>query len=180
MNMRLWAEAIGFLDDEVLEPYMEKKMSLSPGGVKNSLLEGGNSMNPKTGQKKWVITILIAAVLIAAAVAVAIFAGAGPDAPVVETPVDGPETGVYYYDTAEGEYLLTLNSGDSFTIAGPSLNKSGKYVVTESGIELDFVKDEDGTGSITVDGDVMNLQYKDKTMRFLKKIGLFVLFKIVP
>ena len=53
-------------------------------------------MNPKTGQKKWVITILIAAVLIAAAVAVAIFAGSGPDAPVVETPVDGPETGVYY------------------------------------------------------------------------------------
>ena len=133
-------------------------------------------MNQKPVQSKWWIAIAIAAVLVVAGIAIAIFAGAGPDAPVVETPVDGPETGVYYYDTAEGEYLLTLNSGDSFTIAGPSLNKSGKYVVTESGIELDFVKDEDGTGSITVDGDVMNLQYMDKTMRFLKKVTYAVTF----
>jgi hypothetical protein len=142
MNENILEEAISHLGENLLTQHMEKKVSLSSKRFSNWFINiftrGGTSMNPKTGQKKWVITILIAAVLIAAAVAVAIFAGSGPDAPVVETPVDGPETGVYYYDTAEGEYVLTLNSGNKFTIAGPSLNKSGKYVVTESGIELDF------------------------------------------
>ena len=180
MNENILEEAISHLSENLLTQHMEKKVSLSSKRFSNWFINiftrGGTSMNPKTGQKKWVITILVAAVLIAAVVAVAIFAGSGPDAPVVETPVDGPETGVYYYDTAEGEYVLTLNSGEIFTIAGPSLNKTGKYVVTENGIELDFVKDEDGTGAITVDGDVMNLQYKDKTMRFLKKVTYAVTF----
>jgi hypothetical protein len=44
-----------------------------------------------------------------------------------EEPIpEGPETGVYYYDTALGEYVLTLNGGDNFTLAGPDVNKSGK------------------------------------------------------
>ncbi|MBQ1982103.1 MAG: InlB B-repeat-containing protein, partial [Clostridia bacterium] len=134
-------------------------------------------MNPNSGRKKWVITIVIAAILIAAAVAVAIFAGPKPENPVVEKPAESP-LGVYYYDTAEGEYLLTLSQGNVFMISGPSLNKSGKCVVTDNGIELDFVKDEDGTGAITIDGDVLNLQYKDKTMRFLEKKTFKVNFNV--
>ena len=90
MNKQNWSEAIGCLGEKVLEQHLEKKVTMKSYQSNNSFIEGGNSMNPKTGQKKWVITILIAAVLIAAAVAVAIFAGAGPDAPVVETPVDRP------------------------------------------------------------------------------------------
>ena len=134
-------------------------------------------MNPNSGRKKWVITIVIAAVLIAAAVAVAIFAGQGPDDPVVETPKESP-IGLYYYDTAEGEYLLTLSEGNVFMISGPSLNKSGKCVVTDNGIELDFVKDEDGTGSLKEENGVMTLQYKDKTMRFLEKKTYKVNFNV--
>ncbi|MBE6978311.1 MAG: hypothetical protein E7438_06740, partial [Ruminococcaceae bacterium] len=128
-------------------------------------------------KKNWPrLAIIAAAVLVLAIVVVVSLPGGGGlngDEPAM---ADGPETGVYYYDTAEGEYLLSLNSGNSFTIAGPSLNKSGKYAVTENGIELDFIRDEDGIGSIVTEGDVLTLQYKDTTMRFLKKVTYAVTF----
>ena len=152
-------------------------MRISPGGGNNTSSKGGNSMKPNSGRKKWVITIVIAAILIAAAVAVAILVGPGTDDPVVDVPKESP-LGVYYYDTAEGEYLLTLTQGNVFMISGPSLNKSGKCIVNGDGIELDFVKDEDGTGSLKEENGVMVLQYKDKTMRFLEKKTFKVNFNV--
>ncbi|MBE6977411.1 MAG: hypothetical protein E7438_02050, partial [Ruminococcaceae bacterium] len=122
------------------------------------------------------IAVVLAAVLVLTAVAI-IALPEQSNGPVSDPqPADGPETGIYYYETKEGEYLLSLNSGNSFTIAGPSLNKSGKYAVTENGIELDFIRDEDGIGSIVTEGDVLTLQYKDTTMRFLKKVTYAVTF----
>ena len=160
MKAQVLEDAIENLGRDVVEKHLKKKLSIISRQSKNTISKGGNSMNPNSGRKKWVITIVIAAVLIAAAVAVAIFAGQGTDDPVVETPKESP-IGLYYYDTAEGEYLLTLSEGNVFMISGPSLNKSGKCVVTDSGIELDFVKDEDGTGSLKEENGVMTLQYKD-------------------
>ena len=90
--------------------------------------------------------------------------------------VEGPESGVYYYDTQDGEYVLSMSSGDIFTIAGPGLNKTGTYIVSENGILLDFLRDEDGTGSIVMDGDVLKLQYKETTMRFVRKVSYTVNF----
>ena len=90
-------------------------------------------------KKNWkYLAVIAAAALIVAVVLIVALPGSNNEGPVADVPVaEGPETGVYYYDTAEGEYVLMLNSGNSFTIAGPSLNKTGKYVVTENGIELD-------------------------------------------
>ena len=65
-------------------------------------------MNKKPMQNKWLIAILIAALVVMAAVVVAIVAGSAPQPPVVEAPLtEGLETGVYYYDTPEGEVVST-------------------------------------------------------------------------
>ena len=128
-------------------------------------------------KKNWkFLAIVAAAVLVLSVVIVMVMPGQNGGPNVEEIPADGPETGVYYYDTAEGEYTLSLNSGNIFMIAGPNLNKSGKYVVTENGIELDYFRDEDGTGSLQEENGVMTLQYQDKTMRFLKKENFTVTF----
>ena len=168
MNKDILSDAINHLGDEVLEPHLERKMSISPNWGKNTISKGGTTMNPKPIKNKWWVALLIVAIVAITAIAVVIAVGGEPEEPVVEKPKESP-LGVYYYDTAEGEYLLTLSEGNVFMISGPSLNKSGKCVVTDNGIELDFVKDEDGTGSLTEENGVMTLQYKDKTMRFLEK-----------
>jgi hypothetical protein len=84
MNKEILADALNYVDERKLEQHIEKKMRISPGWGINSNLKGGDSMNPNAGRKKWVITIVIAAILIAAAVAVAILAGPGPDDPVID------------------------------------------------------------------------------------------------
>ena len=128
-------------------------------------------------KKNWMFPVIIlVAVLILAVVTVLIMPGMGKTEPTLGQLPDGPETGIYYYDTEDGEYLLMLNSGNKFTISGPELNKTGTYSVTEAGIELDFVKDSDGTGTIVKDGEVLNLQYKEITMRFIKKVTYTVNF----
>ena len=77
-------------------------------------------------KKNWkFLAIVTAVVLVLAVVIVVVMPGQTNDPVVEEIPQEGPETGVYYYDTAEGEYVLSLNSGNVFTIAGPSLNKTG-------------------------------------------------------
>ena len=130
-------------------------------------------------KKNWkFLTIVLAAVLV---LTVAIFA-LKPDEQVSQGPTegtvppDGAETGVYYFETPEGEYVLSFNTGNVFTIAGPTLNKSGKYTVTANGFELDFIRDEDGTGTITKDGTVLTLQYNNKTLRFVEKVTYAVSF----
>ena len=177
MNQHVLEDAIENLGKDVVENHLKRKVNIVSRKSKNTFLEGGTSMNQKPMQNKWCIAFIIAAIVAVAMIVVAIVVGMTPKGPDVELPpAEGPETGIYYYDTAEGEYLLTLNSGNQFTIAGPSLNKSGKYVVTQTGIDLDFVKDEDGTGALKMEDDVLTLQYKDKTMRFLKKVNYTVTF----
>ena len=114
MNEHVLEDAINYIGDDVVEHYLEKKVSIKSRKTKNSFLGGGIDMNENPNRNKWWITIAIAAVLLIAAVVIAIVGGSHSQNPVVnERPADGPETGVYYYDTAEGEYLLTLNSGNS-------------------------------------------------------------------
>lgn len=96
------------------------------------------------------------------------------------TPVytEGPECGVYYYDVAGGELLLTLSGGNNFTLAGPDYNKSGTYTVEGSNITLDFAKDDDGTATATITGDTVVLVYNNATMTFLKKVMHVVSFNV--
>ena len=128
-------------------------------------------------KKNWIfLAVVAAAVLILSVVIILVVPGMGGSEPVVNEVPEGPETGIYYYDTEDGEYILSLNSGNMFTIAGTMLNKTGTYVVTDNGIMLDFLRDEDGTGIIIQDGDVMKLQYKENTMRFIRKTTFSVTF----
>ena len=176
MNEYVFGEAIANLGKDVVGKHLQKKWEIASRQSKNMFIGEGTNTNPNPEKKKWIITILIAAVLVTAAIIAAILLGGGAETPLVENPQEGPETGVYYYDTADGEYILSLNSGDRFAILGPDLNKSGTYAVNEAGITLDFIRDEDGAGSITMDGEVLNLQYKDTVMRFLRKVTYSVSF----
>ena len=135
-------------------------------------------------KNKWFVAFLIAAVALVVAVSVAIVIGVNskptpPDTPQTEDPTvipDGPETGIYYYDVAGGEVLLSLNSGNKFTLAGPQINKSGEYTVEGNVITLDFVRDEDGTAQAEYTGDAVKLNYNDAVLNFIKKIYYNVTF----
>ena len=132
----------------------------------------------KTRKSAWLWAFIGTAVaLIGVTVALLIVALSGPDAPppTPELP-DGAETGVYYYDVEDGEIVLTLNSGNAFAIAGPSLNKSGTYTVDGTTITLDFVRNDDGEATATINGDTIVLNYLGKVMTFLKKINYTVTF----
>lgn len=127
-------------------------------------------------KNKWFWAFVVAAVALVAAVTVALVLGLSKPTPPDTTPTgpesveDGPETGVYYYDVAGGEVLLSLNSGNKFTIAGPKINKSGEYTVNGSAITLDFVRDEDGTAQAEIIGDSIKLDYNNTTYNFIKKV----------
>ena len=131
---------------------------------------------------KWFWAFVAAAVLLVAAIVtiiiVAVSAGNDkPDTGVTPPSYDeGPETGIYYYDAALGEYEITLNSGNKFSISGPDLNKSGEYTVADTAITFDFLRDEDGTATATLEDDILTLSYNDVEMRFLKKVYYTVSF----
>jgi hypothetical protein len=109
-------------------------------------------------------------VIAIAAVVVVIVLGATPKGPENIEYVEGPETGVYYYDVMGGEVVLTFSGGHNFTIAGPRINKTGTYTIDGANITLDFFKDEDGTTTATIDGDNVSLVYDNATMTFRRKI----------
>lgn len=92
------------------------------------------------------------------------------------TPVDGGQTGVYYYDVAGGEVLLSFHSGNKFTITGPQLNKSGDYTVNGDAVSLDFVREEDGISAGKLAGDTLVLEWNGATVTFLKKVTYNVAF----
>ena len=89
---------------------------------------------------KWFYAFLAVAVVLVVAVVMIVMMGLNNSTPD-PTPdyTEGAETGVYYYDVADGEVVLSLNSGNIFSIAGPGLNKSGTYTVEGDQIALDIV-----------------------------------------
>ena len=106
-------------------------------------------------KNKWLATFIAATVLLVASVIVIIAVVSAnnntSDLPPVYT--EGPETGVYYYETPAGDYKLSLHGGNKFTINGPGYNKSGEYTVcNETEVSFDFFRDEDGTATGVIDG----------------------------
>jgi len=138
-------------------------------------------MKLNASQNKWFIPFLIAVVVAVAAIAVALVIGlTGPDTPDVQQPgyQEGPETGVYYYDVVDGEINLTLSGGNQFTIAGPTVNKTGTYTIEGANMVLDFFKDEDGTTTATISHDTITLVYDNATMTFRRKDQFTVTFQV--
>ena len=130
-------------------------------------------------KNKWLAAFIAAAVLLVAAIIVAIVVGVNanntPNLPGIPTE-EGPETGLYYYDTAAGEYTLSLHGGNKFTINGPGYNKSGEYVVNGNDITLDFFRDEDGTATAVIDGSTLTLTVGDNVSKYLLQKPFTVAF----
>ena len=130
-------------------------------------------MNEKLKKSRWLHVVSIFAVCVVVLSIAALMISCGGNA---ITP-DGPEVGVYYYELVDGEALLTLSSGNNFTLVGPVESKTGTYTVNENEIVLDFLKDEDGTASATLSGDTLVLTQNDATMTFTKKVNYTVSFE---
>lgn len=126
------------------------------------------------------LNVLIAAVCLILAVAltvtlVLLFGGDAPDGPDHGT--DTAQVGIYYSDVGIGEVVLTMSEGNTFTLTGPTYNKSGTYSVSDGSIMLDFIKDEDESATATVENDVIYLNYNGEALRLLKKVYRTVTFE---
>ncbi|MBE6977260.1 MAG: hypothetical protein E7438_01260 [Ruminococcaceae bacterium] len=175
MNDDIVEKAINGIDEKLIGKHVERKCNYFFGDT-NQKPKGGTNMKLKSAQSKWFIAFVVAAVIAVAAIVVAIVMGSTPKEPDEIVPVAGPEAGVYYYDTVDGEITLTLSEGCKFTISGPKTNKTGTYVVNGTNITLDFFKDEDGTTTATINGESVALVYDNATMTFLKKVPYTVDF----
>lgn len=133
-------------------------------------------MKIKFPKNKWFYAFAAAAVVAIAAIVVAIVVGVTSGRSNAQAYNEGEEVGVYYYDVKDGEMVLTLSGGNKFTLTGPNTNKTGTYTVDGAVITLDFIKDEDGTTTATIEGDKLTLTYDNATMPFLKKVSYTVSF----
>ncbi|MBE5730679.1 MAG: hypothetical protein E7350_01845 [Clostridiales bacterium] len=93
---------------------------------------------------------------------------------------EGPETGIYYCDTAAGESLLTLNSGDKFTLIIGNQSKSGTYVLEQATdgytVTFTFNNSADGTVSGQMVGGAIGFTYNGSRMIFRKRVSFTVSF----
>lgn len=135
-------------------------------------------MNLKFKENKWLYAFVIACVLLVAAIIVAVVFATqkGPGNEPTQGVNTGEGVGIYYYEMADGEILLTLSEGKIFTLAGPRINKTGTYTISDSEMVLDFVRDEDGTTTANIESDAIVLTYQDATMTFRKKVQYTVSF----
>ncbi len=122
--------------------------------------------------KKWVVTLLFAFVSVFGLALTACNEETTPE-PIVE----GPETGVYYFDAAGDEYSISMNGGNRFSFAVKGANKSGTYTVDGETITFVFSRTEDGSFTAQLANDVLTFTYDNSEMRFLKKIPYSVTFE---
>lgn len=133
-------------------------------------------MNNNSPKNKRLITFAIALLIVLATILTAVGCNNNSQPPHVEN--ESEEMGVYYYDAEDKEILLTLSTGNNFTIVGPSMNKTGTYTIEGNALTLDFFKDADGTATATLDGTSLELTLADAKMNFLKKIDYTVSFDV--
>ena len=136
-------------------------------------------------KNKWLCAFLGTALALIVAIVAIIVISVNANKPAPDLPPEdngpvvipeGEESGVYYYGVAGGEVVLTFNSGNKFTLAGPTINKSGEYSVNGTSVTLDFVRDEDGTATATLGKDTVVVVYNGATMTFLRKVNYTVSF----
>ena len=124
----------------------------------------------------WFYAFIVVAVLLIAATTLAIVFGIKTiDKPETEAPVlDSVESGIYYYQVEQGDILLSLTSGNKFSISGPNYNKAGVYTVVNGELELDFDDDADGTATAVIEGNTIKYTHGDTKFTFLKQIPFTV------
>lgn len=89
-----------------------------------------------------------------------------------------PEAGVYYYDSGNDEYTLTLNVGDTFALIVKGQSSSGAYTLGSDGkLTLDFSAEGKADATATLENEVITLTLDNATMRFLKKVNYTVKFE---
>ncbi|MCH5165124.1 MAG: leucine-rich repeat protein [Clostridiales bacterium] len=90
---------------------------------------------------------------------------------------EGPETGIYYYDAEDGEYLITLKSGDVVTLITTETDKTGKYTVSGNNLTFKFT-DEQYTAVLNNDILIVSMGEDEAELRFTKKITYTVTFDV--
>lgn len=98
--------------------------------------------------------------------------------PEPTTKTEWPEAGVYYYDSGNDEYTLTLNVGDTFALIVKGQSNSGAYTLSSDGkLTLDFSAEGKTDATATLENDVITLTLDNATMRFLKKVNYTVKYE---
>lgn len=90
--------------------------------------------------------------------------------------VEGPETGVYYYDAEGSEYTISLHDGNKIDLSVRDLKVSGTYTLGEdANFSLNFGETTLPVSASYAD-EVITLTYENASMRFLRKIDYTVSF----
>lgn len=89
---------------------------------------------------------------------------------------EGPETGTYFCMTEAGEVLITLNSGDKFTLITPSATKSGTYSLSGNKLKLEFNMEGDAPIEGTYDSGTVKLTYEGEPLNMVRKTPFTVTF----
>ena len=127
-------------------------------------------------KSKWFYAFIVAMVLLVAAAVVIAVIGGNRETPQGDANIpEGAETGVYYYSVEQGEIILSLNSGNKFTIAGPGMNRTGTYTVTDNNVAFTFVQGSD-VATAVLGKDVVTMTYNGNVMTFLKQVNYTVSF----
>jgi len=103
--------------------------------------------------------------------------GCGPDEPTPPVKTEWPEAGVYYYDSGNDEYTLTLNVGDTFALIVKGQSNSGAYTLENGTLTLDFSAEDKANATATYENSVITLTLDNATMRFLKKVNYTVKYE---
>ena len=127
----------------------------------------------KRPAKKMLLCVFTALLLAASMLFVAC-----SDNPEPQKPEPGAESGVYYYDSTDGEYLFTLSDGDKFALdMGEGRKYSGTYSLKGEKLELSFATPvEDANISATYKQETVTLTFGTSTMRFIRKVEYKVTF----
>ena len=127
-------------------------------------------------KNKWFIAFLVASVLAVAAIIVAIVLGVNGNG---NNPPQGAyvdEGDAYYYDTVEGEIILTLYKSGNFTYEAYEATKTGTYTKKGNDVVLDFFKDDDGTATATFSADKLIVVYEGATLYFIPRVEHIVTY----
>lgn len=93
-----------------------------------------------------------------------------------DTPITGPEAGVYYYDAGADEYTVVLGEGTQFTLAISDVSIAGKYSLNGDVLTLTSNKQGENQISAILKNDIITLTFNDAEYRFLKKTNFTVTF----
>ena len=86
-----------------------------------------------------------------------------------------PETGLYYYDTDEGDtYYATLQDGTFLLQVADSVSK-GTYTLKDDGtMELSLSDDSTASVALTYSGTVLSVVYDGSSMQFMRSVNFTV------